>query len=125
MFVLQTAIHEQIRTAGNSLFCTFVDFNHAFDSVNHNVLWQKLTRFELSSKLLRILSQFYRQAKVRVHHGSNTTPAINVANGVLQGDCLSLLLFSLLVTDFETFLDEGGVDGVGISPYRQDKSCNF
>ena len=116
LFVLQTAIHEQIRTSGNSLFCTFVDFKQAFDSVNHNVLWQKLARFGLSSKLLRILSQFYSQAKVRVHHGGNTTPAINIANGVLQGDCLSPLLFSLLVADFETFLDEGGVDGVGIGP---------
>lgn len=124
LFVLQTAIHEHIRIPGNHLYCTFVDFKAAFDTVHHEVLWQKLSEYGLSGKLLRILSGFYSQARVQVHYEGSTTPAINIGNGVLQGDCLSPLLFSLLVADFDSYLDNEEVDGVGIGPFWELK-CLF
>lgn len=124
LFILQTAIHEHTRTKGNGLFCTFVDFKQAFDKVDHNVLWQKLANFGLSGKLLRILMHFYGQAQVRVSHGNCCTDPINITNGVLQGDCLSPLLFALLVSDFEQFLRQENVDGIGIGP-RWEIRCLF
>ena len=124
LFVLQTAIHEHIRNQGCVVYCTFVDFKAAFDSISHKVLWRKLYAYGLSSKMLNIIANFYRQAQVRVHQGSSTTPAIPISNGVLQGDVLSPLLFSLLLADFESVLEASDVDGVGVGPSLR-VSCLF
>lgn len=59
-----------------------------------------------------------------MHLSKCATPPIDIGNGVLQGDCLSPLLFSLLVSDFERYLDDGKVDGVGVGP-RWALKCLF
>ena len=44
------------------LYACFVDFRKAFDSINHDNLWLKLTKAGLSMKLLALLQDIYRNA---------------------------------------------------------------
>ena len=37
------------------LYCAFVDYNKAFDSVNRVLLWQKLLRSGIDGKILIVL----------------------------------------------------------------------
>ena len=57
IFLLSSASHLQLRQKGHSTFVIFIDFQRAFDSVNHNLLWQKLFDSGLFAKLIRILQR--------------------------------------------------------------------
>lgn len=124
LFITQTIIHEHIRIRRNRLYCTLVDYRQAFDSINHYLLWTKLSLMGMSRKIIQILSDFYSSAIIRVNCNNNLTEPISVKNGVLQGDCLSPLLFILYLSDFEKFLNEEGVSGVGVGPHLEIK-CLF
>lgn len=119
LFITQSIIHEHIRIPRNRLYCTLVDYRQAFDCINHYLLWTKLGFMGMSRKIICILSSFYSNAVVRVSCNNELTEQINVQNGVLQGDCLSPLLFILYLSDFEKFLKEEGVSGVGVGPYLE------
>lgn len=94
-----------------------MDFKQAFDRINHRILWQKLAKLGLPQKYIRILAAFYNSARVRVAVNQNKhTEPINIHNGVLQGDCLSPLLFNLLIIGLELLLESRGLDGVGMGP---------
>lgn len=116
IFIVLTLVHLNIRVPGNMIFIAFVDFKQAFDSVDHNVLWQKLIRYGCSNKIVNVLISLYTSASVTVRHGQASTNPIMIHNGVLQGDCLSPLLFCFMVADFEEYLVARGIEGVGLGP---------
>ena len=45
------------------LYCVFVDFKKAFDSVYRNALWLKLYKQGIQGKLLRIVRDMYLKVK--------------------------------------------------------------
>lgn len=68
----------------------------------------------LSGKIIRIIAALYRKAKVSICVGNQKTEPSSVLNGVLQGDCLSPLLFFVFIYDLESFLSNKGVEGIGM-----------
>lgn len=68
----------------------------------------------LSGKITCFLSALYSIAKVSVNVGQRETEPTQILNGVLQGDCLSPLLFALFLYDLESFLSGKGIDGIGM-----------
>ena len=54
IFVITTAIQSH-KKRNKPLFACFVDFAKAFDSVNHQLLWEKLASMGVSTKIIRIL----------------------------------------------------------------------
>lgn len=68
----------------------------------------------LSGKIIRIIAALYRKAKVSISVGNHKTEPSSVLNGVLQGDCLSPLLFFVFIYDLESFLSNKGVEGIGM-----------
>lgn len=114
IFTFLCAIHEQTRWAGNNMYCAFVDFKQAFDCIDHSRLWAKLASFGLSNKIISVIASFYREASVTVTHNGQSSTPIKIRNGVLQGDCLSPLLFAIFIADFESFCEARGIKGVGM-----------
>lgn len=94
------------------LFACFVDFERAFPSISHSKLWEKLTNIGISSKLIRIFQKLYSNAttSIRTEHG--LSPKINITEGLMQGEVLSPILFSLFIGDIEEVLINSGVAGV-------------
>ena len=103
IFVITTAI-QLYKKKNKSLFTCFVDFAKAFDSINHKLLWEKLTSMGMSSKLLSILQAMYANATSRVVVNSKFSSAFPCMKGVRQGCNLSPLLFSLFISDLESYL---------------------
>ena len=62
IFVLHSLI-EILKTRKKKLFCTFVDFSQAFDSVWRMGLWQKLLKNNIDGKFLRIIYNMYKSIK--------------------------------------------------------------
>ena len=48
-----------------NLYCAFVDYRKAFDSVNRVLLWQKMLRNGIDGKLLTVLQNLYQNAKCK------------------------------------------------------------
>lgn len=121
LFILSSLINNQVSKRGGKLFAFFVDFRQAFDRINHVLLWRKLSSMDISSKVLKLLIEFYTGATVRIVLGENNTDEIPLKNGVLQGDSLSPLLFALFLSDFEEYFKNNNSLGIDLC---DDQSVN-
>ena len=78
----------------NIYFC-FIDYNKAFDCVDHNKLWKILKEMGIPDHLTCLLRNLYvgQEATIRTGHG--TTDWFQIRKGVCQGCILSLCLLNL------------------------------
>ena len=53
------------------LFCAFIDYKKAFDSMQRGLLWGKLLNSGVNGKVLRVIRDMYAKAKscVKTRHG--------------------------------------------------------
>lgn len=89
---------EQSKEFQTTLYLTFVDFEKAFDTVKHQVLWHVLQEYGIPGKIISIIKDMYDGYECHVLHQGKLTEAIPVNAGVRQGCILSPILF-LLVLD--------------------------
>ena len=83
------------------LYCCFIDFKKAFDSIDRIKLWKKLSMYGIRGKLLRIIRVMYQSMKFRVKSAGFMSYLFRSNIGLLQGEVLSPIFFSLYVNDFE------------------------
>lgn len=95
IFTITTALQSKIRLEGNAVYCIFIDFRRAFDSVPHNLLWNKLFKLGVSGKTIRTIRAIYEEAKIQLRVDGNLSKKFDVTERVLQGDKLSPTLFIL------------------------------
>jgi hypothetical protein len=100
IFALQGVISRTL-SHKKKLYCCFVDYEKAFDKVNRNKLFLKLTRYGVTGKLLTIIKSLYSNLKSCVRFQTELSNFFHCTNGLMQGEGLSPLLFSLYVNDFE------------------------
>lgn len=112
VFLLNSAINIQLRAPNSQVWVIFVDFMKAFDSVSHQLLYLKLLRCGVSPKFIRVIKKIYDVAKVFICQQNAQSEDINVNRGVLQGEKLSPLLFSLFVYDVLDFFRLRGASGI-------------
>ena len=84
------------------LYCAFVDYKKAFDFINRSSLWYKLIQQGIQGKFLRILKSLYDQVKTCIKYDGCLSTFYDNNMGLLQGEILSPILFSLYINDFET-----------------------
>ena len=101
----------------------FVDFARAFDSISHKKLWARLNNIGVSPKIIRILSDIYNRAKMKVRTNSGNTKCYDVSEGVLQGELTSPLLFSLYISDIDDVFRE--LEGLGIRGINIDHNTTL
>ncbi|XGW07248.1 hypothetical protein V3C99_017076 [Haemonchus contortus] len=75
------------------LYFAFIDYFKAFDSVEHESLWKSLFCQGVHPKIIRLLSNIYKSAKVNIKICGYTKP-IEIHRGVRQGDPISTALFA-------------------------------
>ena len=91
---------------GRRLFCTFVDYSKAFDSINRAILWKKLISCGISGKVLRVIFNMYKSIKSCVMANGMQSEFFESHVGLRQGENLSPLLFALFLNDMETFITD-------------------
>ena len=96
------------------LYCTFVDYSKAFDTVPHIHLWNKLIAAGINGKIFCVIKSMYKAAKSYIKQDNFT--------GVRQGENLSPLLFALYLNDLEGFLEKAYNGLEDVSRLMQD--CN-
>ena len=79
----------------NIYFC-FIDYDKAFDCVDHNKLWKILKEMGIPDHLTCLLRNLYAgQVAAIARTGHGTTDWFQIGRGVHQGCILSLSLFNL------------------------------
>ena len=81
------------------LWTCFIDFEKAFDSIEHDAIWNALSRQGVSDGYVELLQRLYADQLSRVSVDAMLSRSFCVQRGVKQGDPLSTLLFNAVLED--------------------------
>ena len=93
-------IIEKAREFRKNIYFYFIDYDKAFDCVDHNKLWKILQEMGIPDNLTCLLRNLYagQETTVRTGHGTGLgTDWLKIGKGVCQGCILSPCLFNLYV----------------------------
>lgn len=88
------AIIEEARHRSEKVYCCFVDFRKAFDSVPRMALFERLREIGISEMLLTAIMRLYETVIGRFRTREGFSNPIHSSIGIKQGCPLSLLLCS-------------------------------
>jgi len=97
-------VQSKLRKKGGRLYACFVDFSQAFDSIPHRELWVKMHRIGIPRNIIRVVQSIYSQAGAQIRTSEGLTKKFKISKGVLQGETLSLVLFSIYINDIIEYL---------------------
>ena len=105
VFVLNELINMYLQKGKKKrLYCCFIDYQKAFDTIRRSALWGKIIKNGINGKILRVIYNMYQSAKSCIKQQSMKSGLFACNMGVRQGENLSPLLFSFFLNDFETAL---------------------
>ena len=89
------------RNNGDGYFtcCIFLDLSKAFDTVNHNILLNKLEKYGIRSNMHQLFCSYLNNRKQYTECNSVKSDSKTVLCGVPQGSTLGPLLLSLYAND--------------------------
>ena len=100
----------------------FIDYEKAFDSIEHPDLFQALREIGINEGYVCILEDIYTDATSRIHLDSDVSEIVKISRGVRQGDTLSPKVFTAAMEAIfnKLPLDERGinVDGEQLTDLR-------
>ena len=106
---------EYFKSKKSKLYCCFVDFTKAFDSVWRDGLWQKLLTHGIQGKTFDIIKNMYNEIKSCVTVNGCSSGFFKCQQGVRQGENLSPLLFSVYLNDLDYFMHTSGCKGIEVN----------
>lgn len=101
----------------HTLYLAFVDYNKAFDSVEHSSVLQALHTQGIEHKYIRVLDKIYSQSYAKVKTEIVGQP-FSLKRGVRQGDPISPKLFTCVLEDIFRKLNWNKKYGVNINGSR-------
>ena len=84
IFILHSLVQHVLKDNGK-LYCAFIDYEKAFDTIIHEALWLKLVENGISCKFTRILQSLYGKVLAAVKIQSDVSSFFEIALGVKQG----------------------------------------
>ena len=98
-------------------FLTFIDYQKAFDFVNHEFLYHKLLNIGITGDIYHSIKCIYKNPKSCVQLNGTLSDWFHVNASVRQADSLSSLLFAVFINDLALELNNcnAGVDIGGTS----------
>jgi hypothetical protein len=120
IYTLRTIIDKYTRNLSkNNLYCCFVDFKSAFDTVWRDPLIYKLIKINVGGCFLKTIRSLYSNVLYCIKANDGISPAFCSNVGVKQGCVLSPILFNLYLSDlpniFDVSCDPVNIHGTNIS----------
>ena len=110
-------INERYLEKQKDVYICFIDYEKAFDRVNHDKLIEKLKLAGLDGKDIRIIARLYWEQVAVVRTEKGNSEGIKIRRGTRQGCVLSPYLFNLF-TELIFRVIENDDDGVSIGGRR-------
>ena len=76
-----------------------MDLSKAFDSLNYNILLQKLTYYGIRNSAITLLKSYLSNCKQYVQIDDVSSSMLSIYTGVPQGSIVGPLLFNILIND--------------------------
>ena len=105
----------QAKRRQRSVVVTLLDLRNAFGEVHHCLIPVVLKYHHMPKSVIQLIDSLYRNFRTTVIIDSYSTEFMHVEKGVLQGDCLSPLLFNLLVNTFVQYIKSEKFTQLGYS----------
>ena len=100
----------------------YIDYEKAFDSVEHKDLFTALRKVGINEGYVQLLEDIYTDATAKIHIENDVSKPINIERGVRQGDTISPKIFTAAMEDIfkKLNLQERGlnVDGEKLTDLR-------
>lgn len=119
IFVLHS-LFELFKMQKKNLYCAFIDFSKAFDSVWRIGMWKKLLDNSINGRNFRVIYNLYQNIKSCVILNDSISAFFVSSCGLRQGENLSPVLFSIFLNDLETHLQSNGNPGVELEYSTDD-----
>ena len=104
---------KQAKLKQRSIVVTFL--KNAFGEVHHNIIPVVLKHHHFPEEIVNIIKSLYVQFHTTVTTSHFSTEFLPVSKGVLQGDCLSPLLFNLLFNTLTQYIKSDKFQQMGYS----------
>jgi hypothetical protein len=107
IYTLKTIIDKYINKLPRKyLFCCFVDFKSAFDTVWRNGFLYELLKAGVGSNFFSLLSNIYSNTKYAIKMSDGLSEEFNSNVGIKQGCVLSPILFNIFLSDLPCISDQ-------------------
>ena len=93
------------------IFYDIIDYEKAFDSVEHFAIFDALRKIQINETYITILENIYKNASARIHLDNHVSEPFPIERGVRQGDPISPKLFTAAMEIvFQRAELAGGID---------------
>jgi hypothetical protein len=99
------------------VFCCFVDFRKAFDTVPRDKLWSRMEELGVPKHLRAAVHRMYEEVKAKIRTSAGISESFRSDIGVKQGCPLSPTLFGIYIDKLEEWLNSQGGDGIHLGKF--------
>jgi hypothetical protein len=124
VFVLKSIV-DIFLSQNRKLYCAFIDYSKAFDSVWRTGLWYKMVHAGVCGKVLNVIKNLYQNVRSCVTVNGKRSEFFSSHIGVRQGENLSPMLFAMYVNDLETYLTDNGCQPLQFGNEELNNLCNI
>jgi hypothetical protein len=103
---------EKAKRQGKKIYNCFIDFQKAFDTIKHKIIWAMLKSYGVDTKMVTLLQKIYEKSQSAVRIGTDYGEWFRTDVGTRQGDPLSPLLF---IAYLERVMDQVRQNTCGIN----------
>jgi len=90
-------IYEKCHEYNIDLHNIFKDFSQAFDTVKRDIIYNSLTKHNVSDNLIKLIKLTMQRTKMKAKVNNSYSEWFETKTGVRQGDPLSALIFSVVL----------------------------
>ena len=106
IFLLQTIVEKVVKKNRRKLFCVFVDFKKAYDTVDRKILLRKLQNIGINGIFYKNIESMYMDTEYSIKLKNGFLDPIKSNLGLRQGCPLSPILFNIYIDDVKNIFDE-------------------
>ena len=113
---------EKAKRQGKKVLNCFIDFQKAFDTIKHNIIWATLRSYGVETKMVTLLQKIYENPQSAVRVGKEQGEWFRTDVGTRQGDPMSPLLFiaylDRIMDQIRQNICEVSIGGISINNLR-------